>query len=241
MIFALLNNIAEQVIPTSHNTTQSWMTTAFSQEKVTIQNLIANAGSRINISFDARSSDNGLSLLGVVAHFLDGQNNQLKTILLGLPQLNSYHGFEQARVLLGVLQDYAIDTDKLGWFVLDNASNNDTALAELSKTISFDLIKRRLRCAGHIINLATEVFLFGSHPSELNKQLQEKGSDIVKLRLWRERGPVEKLHNTVIHITRSTRRKKIFNKCQEQNQEFSDNDRIYSLIRDGGFAGIQFI
>lgn len=91
MIFALLNNIAEQVIPTSHNTTRSWMTTAFSQEKITIQNLIANAGSRINISFDAWSSDNGLSLLGVVAHFLDGQNHQLKTILLGLPQLKSHH------------------------------------------------------------------------------------------------------------------------------------------------------
>lgn len=183
MIFALLNNIAKQVIPTSHNTTRSWMTTAFFQEKITIQNLIANAGSWINFSFDAWSSDNGLSLLGVVAYFLDGQNHQLKPIFLGLPQLNSHHESEQARVLVGVLQDYAIDTDKLGWFVLDNASNNDTALAELSKTMSFDPIKRRLRCAGHIINFAAEAFRFGSHPSELNKQLQEEGSDIAKLRL----------------------------------------------------------
>lgn len=210
------------------------MTTTFAQEKITIQHMIANAGSRINISFDTWSSDNGLSLLGVVAHFLDGQNHQLKTILLGLPQLNSHHGSEQARVLLDVLQNYAIDTDKLGWFVLDNALNNDTALAEMSKTISFDPIKRRFKCAGHMINLATEAFLFGSHLAELNKHLREEGSDIAKLRLWRERGPVGKLHNTVIHTTRSTRRKKIFNKCQEQNLEISDNDRIYSLIRDGG-------
>lgn len=145
------------------------MTIAFAQEKITIQNLIANAGSRINISFDAWSSDNGLSLLGVVAHFLDGEKHYLKTILLGLSQLNSHHGFEQARVLLEVLQNYAIDTDKLGWFVLDNASNNDIALAELSKIISFDPIKQRLRCAGHMINLVAETFLFGSHPAELNK------------------------------------------------------------------------
>lgn len=106
-----------------------------------------------------------------------------------------------------MLQDYAIDTDKLGWFVLDNTSNNDKALAELSNTIFLDPIKRRLRCTGHMINLAAEAFFFGSHLSELNKQLQEEGSDIAKLRLWRERGPVGKLHNTVIHITRSTRRK----------------------------------
>lgn len=85
-----------------------------------------------------------------------------------------------------------------------------------------------------MINLAAEAFLFGSHPAILNKQLREEVSDIAKLRLWRERGPVRKLHNTVIHITRSTCRKKIFNKCQKQNLEFSDNDRIYSLIRDGG-------
>lgn len=210
------------------------MTIAFAQEKITIQNLIANAGSWINISFDAWSSDKGLSLLGVVAHFLDREKYHRKTILLGLPQLNSHHGFEQARVLLGVLQNYAIDTGKLEWFVLDNASNNDTALAELSKTISFDPIKRRLRYAGHMINLAAEAFLFGSHPADLNKQLREEGSDIAKLRLWREREPVRKLHHTVIHITRSTRWKKIFNKCQKQNLEFSDNDRIYSLIQDGG-------
>lgn len=68
-------------------------------------------------------------------------------------------------------------------FVLDNASNYDTALAELPKTISFDPIKRRLRCAGHMINLAAEAFLFGSYPSELNKQLQEEVSDTAKLRL----------------------------------------------------------
>lgn len=79
------------------------ITIAFAKEKGTIRNLIANVGSRINNSFNAWNLDNELSLLGMVAYFLDGQNYQLKIILLGLPQLNNHHGSEQAHVLLDVL------------------------------------------------------------------------------------------------------------------------------------------
>lgn len=128
--------------------------------------MIANARSWINIDFHAWSSDHGLSLQEVVAYFLDGKKPHLKTILLGFLQLNSHHRFEQAVILLGVLQNYAIDTNKLEWFVLDNSSNNNTALTKLSKTVSFDSIKERLQYAGHTINLATKTLLFDSHPTE---------------------------------------------------------------------------
>lgn len=128
--------------------------------------MIANARSWINIDFHAWSSENGLSLQKVVAHFLGGKKHHLKTILLGFPQLNSHHGFEQALIQLGVLQNYTIDINKLEWFVLDNSSNNNTALTKLSKTISFDSIKEQLQYARHMINLATKTFLFDSHPTE---------------------------------------------------------------------------
>ena len=39
----------------------------------------------------------------------------------------------------------------LGWFVLDNASNNDTTLRELAKTMGFNVEEKRLRCMGHIL------------------------------------------------------------------------------------------
>lgn len=56
-----------------------------------------------------------------------------------------------SRVLLIMLKAYGIDHDKLGWFVLDNATNNDMTLVdERSKSIPFDPLKKRLRCAGHI-------------------------------------------------------------------------------------------
>lgn len=74
----------------------------------------------------------------MVAHFLTGDTHELKTLLLALPEIRNHSGEEQASVLTGVLNDYGIDADKLGWFVLDNTSNYDTALFELSKSNSFD-------------------------------------------------------------------------------------------------------
>ena len=59
-------------------------------------------------------------------------------------------------------------------------------------------------------------------------------SETEKQTLWRERGPIGKIHNLVIHITRSPRRKDLFNKYQQENIFITDNDKIYSLVRDGG-------
>lgn len=155
-------------------------------------------------------------------------------MLLGLPELQSHTGAKQSRVLLQILDDYGIHEDNLGWFVLDNAINNDTALVQLSQTISFDQLKRRLRCAGHLINLAAEAFLDRDHPSDIKVRIRAERNETAKLKLWREKGLIGKLHNTVFHITRSSRRKAMFNKYQMDNLTLADSDRIYALIRDGG-------
>ena len=201
-MFALLDSSALKVFSTSHNTTRQWIiTSSFIQEKKTIRALINNSGSHISISFDAWSSDTWLSLLGVVAHFLTEELLELKTLLLGLPVISNHSGAEQARVLLILLKDYGIDHDKLGWFVLDNATNNDTALEELSKSIPFDPRKKRLRFARHMINLATHSFLYGQNSSKLESKLRQDQSDVSRLELWRQKGPVGKLHNLVFYIT----------------------------------------
>lgn len=116
--------------------------------------------------------------------------------------------------MLFLLKDYGIDHDKLGWFVLDNATNNNTTLEELSKSIPFDLqFSKKLRYAGHIINLAAHSFLYGQDLSKLESKLRQDQSDVFRLELWRQKGPVRKLHNLVFYITRSTRRSAIFAKC----------------------------
>lgn len=154
----ILHHSSGNILPSSHNTSRSWILKAFDKEKTTIRAVILSAQSKISISFDAWQSDQDLLFLGVVGHFLDKQL-PLQTLLLGLPELQSHKGAEQSRVLLQVLKDYGIHEGNLGWFVLDNATNKNTALVQLSLTISFDPLKRRLRCAGHLINLAAEAFL----------------------------------------------------------------------------------
>jgi len=49
----------------------------------------------------------------------------------------------------------------LGYFVLDNASNNDITLIKLSKTIGFKLVQKQLRYMGHILNLIAKSYIFG--------------------------------------------------------------------------------
>jgi hypothetical protein len=53
-----------------------------------------------------------------------------------------------------------INTDNLGYFVLDNALNNNTTLIKLRKYMGFNLIKKRLRYIGYILNLIAKAYLF---------------------------------------------------------------------------------
>jgi hypothetical protein len=67
----------------------------------------------------------------------------------------------QAFVLLLALKHYSIRNNNLGHFVLNNATNNNTTLIELAKSLDFDPLKRRLRCIGYILNLIAKQYLFG--------------------------------------------------------------------------------
>jgi hypothetical protein len=83
--------------------------------------------SDVSLSFDGWSSPNGLSLLGVVAHWID-KDCTLRSALIGLPQLEGQHSVEKiAKVVSALIHDYGIQR-KIGAFMLDNAANNDTAV-----------------------------------------------------------------------------------------------------------------
>jgi hypothetical protein len=59
-----------------------------------------------------------------------------------------------------VVKDFGIE-EKLGYFMLDNASNNATAMEPIADAFKLDSDERRLRCACHIINLIARHLLFG--------------------------------------------------------------------------------
>ena len=63
-------------------------------------------------------------------------------------------------MLLLALIHFSIKNNNLGYFVLNNATNNNTTLIELTKSIDFDSLKRRLRYIGHILNLIAKQYLF---------------------------------------------------------------------------------
>lgn len=69
----ILYHSSGNILPSSHNTTRSWILKAFDKEKTTIQAMILSAQSKISINFDAWQSDQDLLFLGVVGHFLDRQ------------------------------------------------------------------------------------------------------------------------------------------------------------------------
>jgi len=84
-------------------------------------------------------------------------------------------------------------TRRLGYFTLDNASNNDTMLEAIADrlanlSIPLDPKKRRIRCLGHIINLVVKSFLFGENRASLEFAVGSgtPEEEIQQLREWRE-------------------------------------------------------
>src|ERR1700735_5582449 len=82
---------------------------------------------RVHFSFDLWSSPNHLALLGIVAHWAN-RNGEIRRGLLALRKINGAHtGENQSHHLWTVFETYNI-VKKVGYFTLDNATNNDKAL-----------------------------------------------------------------------------------------------------------------
>ena len=94
-------------MPQSTNTTRGWIIQEFEQGKKAVIKDLAQAKSRITVSFDGWKADNEiLDLLGVVAHYID-RNYKVKTITLALRDTYGSHSSENIKdYLLVVLRKY---------------------------------------------------------------------------------------------------------------------------------------
>lgn len=137
----------------------------------------------------------------------------LHNLLLGLRRFCGAHtGANQATHFWSIAEDFNI-TRKIGFFTLDNATNNDSALREISSfllkiNIVFNPITRRLRCFGHVINLVVKSFLWGTDVEAFQTELaryeeSEADQDLERILEWRKRGPMGKLHNICVWICRT--------------------------------------
>ena len=96
--------------------------------------------------------------------------------MLGLRDtLGSHTGANMADHLLSVINDFQIG-HQIAFFIADNASNNDKALAVLSSylpSLKIDPVKQRLRYSSHIYNLMCKVILYGVDGDYLEDASQE--------------------------------------------------------------------
>jgi hypothetical protein len=200
-----LRSEAINVLPKSANTLRKWSMLRFEAARTSVKYALSIAKSKIHISCDLWSSSNGHAFLGIVAYWWD-MDNTIKSALLALPKLSGIHSGENiAFTIVEILDFYAIK-DKLGYFMLDNATNNDTAVQAVTEELAKRGIYRdlsndesRLRCTGHILNLVVKALLFGNNSDALEM-------DEVDFKTWKKVGALGKLHNIVRFIRASPQR-----------------------------------
>jgi hypothetical protein len=193
------------------------VTESFLTRKEALRKDLGEAHSRISISFDAWTAPSGKAILGAVAHFVNKAGKR-RSAVLALRQLQGAHtGENLAGVLLQIFSEYDIQK-KIGFFIADNADNNDVCVDILFQELFPSMTanqrkKRRLRCAGHIINLCAHAFLMGKDAEKIAKEMDTalREGDLKKVgELWRKRGALGKLHNVIKYIRGSPQRRGFF-------------------------------
>ncbi|KAJ3499546.1 hypothetical protein NLG97_g234 [Lecanicillium saksenae] len=186
---------------------------------------LKSARGKIHITFDGWTSRHQLSLLGVNCFFVDKQWRH-RTLLLAIPAICGRHtGDNLANEVADVLAEWNIESEQLGYMVLDNASNNNTAMVALGNEFGFDPNERRLRCLGHSIQLAVRRLLFGEAADamesigsgELDCDYDSESSSAYLLTQWRRSGPIGRLHNLNAAILHSPQNLDCIMKWQEED------------------------
>ncbi|ERF72806.1 hypothetical protein EPUS_04241 [Endocarpon pusillum Z07020] len=171
--------------------------------------MLRKSRGKIYISFDIWTSPNGYALVGIVSHFVD-DDYQVRAILLGIREVYGEHSGENVgQTVVDVIREFQTESE-LGAFVLDNAGNNDTAvryiLNELELHVTHEEEHCRLRCLGHIINLAAQDFIFGQNSEKWLREHAaiEDSADIEDLqRSWVSQGIIGHIQN-LISLIRSS-------------------------------------
>jgi hypothetical protein len=109
-----------------------------------------------------------------------------------------------AEIVLIILQQFNINARKIGYFVLDNARNNDSTIRFLSQLdkLNFNPIHRRLRCGPHTFNLIGQLLLWGKKAEAYNNDYAS--SDIAEetllIKEWRRDRPLSVLLRVITFI-----------------------------------------
>lgn len=218
---------AASQIPKSANTVRNWILKEFEKQHDFLKEKLQLAKSRIHLSMDLWSTPSGnRSYLGIVAHWVD-ENNEVREVLIALPDLKGEHsGLNIAETALKVIEDYDIGS-KVGFYMLDNAKNNDTGISHLQRLLKekhgndcgiLSPKDARLRCLGHVLNLAAKALLFGKDADQLEYTTEDPSAEEeAEFEKWRKSGAIGKCHNLVIFLYASGQRRDHFRDIQTKN------------------------
>ncbi|KAI0603858.1 hypothetical protein TUN205_11899, partial [Pyrenophora tritici-repentis] len=149
--------------------------------------MLSSAISKIHISFDGWTTKGGKrGFFGVVAHFADADGT-IRDLPIALPQLTGAHTGERiAEVVGNIIDVFGITRSQLGYFVLDNAYANDTAVTKLAQRFEFTASHHRLRCGPHTLNLVGQMIIFGFDKDAYDNDQDEHKTEAAYLQEWRQ-------------------------------------------------------
>jgi hypothetical protein len=186
------NPDAAQAIWKSRTSVARYVLRVYDHLKPRIVGALSQSLSKIHISFDGWTTKGGKrGYLGIVAHFVN-IDGKLVDLPIALPQLTGAHsGANLAHVIYKTLLEFGVSGTKVGWFITDNASNNDTAIQALASQLDFVAAERRLRCGPHTINLVGQMLFWGKDNDAYSNALSAELVNEEKfMTLWRHEGPL---------------------------------------------------
>jgi len=201
---------------------------------------LRNAISKIHITYDLWTSPNRHAILATSAHFIDADGRQQQRLLAMRQQNGAHSGVNIALTMINVLEGWEIN-DRLGTLVSDNATNNDTCGQELFTRLyptftDQDITDRRIRCYGHILNLVGRAFLYGEDSESFEQESQALEAAALlddELQLWRQKGPIGKLHNIVKWVRSSPQRSEYFQSVV--HEAVDEDDRSFLLYEQSTY------
>ena len=130
------------------------------QKKINdMKKLYESLDCKVSFTTDCWTSPNMIAFMGITAHYIDKDWN-LKMNTLDFNYLPGIHSGSNLRVAFeSVLRDFGLETKILG-ITLDNASNNDSFIEELSigSGTCFESF-HHIRCFAHVLNLGVQAAL----------------------------------------------------------------------------------
>jgi hypothetical protein len=133
-MIALANLAAAEALWVSYNSVSTFVIKLFSAIQPRVIKAIQTACSKIYISFNGWTTKGGKrGFLGIVTYFATVDSIVVNMPIDLLQLVGAYTGKRLAKVITSTLTTYSITAKNVGYFVLNNASNNNTAVTALAR------------------------------------------------------------------------------------------------------------